>query len=103
MLAHLPTGPELLRLAAQAMTLLLTFLGAGLYFRGFYVYFRTASWLRREEQLPLRKRYKSSALAVILKEPALSPAKSQILAAAAGPILFAIGGVMFNSLQHMRL
>lgn len=92
--------PDLLRMAAQAICLLLTFIGAGLYCRGLYAYFRTLRWWHRAEQAQIRKRYKCSAIAAILREPALSTVKSQLLMSLAGPVVFAVGGTFYNILQR---
>jgi hypothetical protein len=98
MLAH-GSAIDLLRLAMQAATLLLTFVGAGLYLRGFWTYFRAVRWLRADEQEDVRKRYKSSAIAALLYEPTLAMGRAQLLQGLAGPILFAVGGIAFNALR----
>ena len=96
------TFTDILHLTMLAGLLLLTFLGAGLYIRGFWLYFRTVAWLRRAEQARLRRRYKSSAIAAILRDPGLSAMKRQFLLSLLGLPLFALGGALFNVLQHVR-
>lgn len=91
--------PPPLQLTLQALALLAAFTGAGLYLRGFWVYFRALRWLRRPEQAPLRQHYRSSTLAAIFGAESLQPARRQLLWAIAGLGLFIVGGALFNVLQ----
>jgi hypothetical protein len=83
----------------QAGSLLLTFVGAGLYLRGFYAYFKAVRWLRAGQQVDVRRRYRSSAIAALLQEPELQVRRVEFLMGLVGPILFAVGGIAFNALQ----
>lgn len=91
--------PPALHLTLQALALLAVFTGAGLYLRGFWVYFRAMRWLRQPEQAPLRQHYRSSTLAAILRAESLQPARRQLVWAVAGLGLFILGGTLFNALQ----
>lgn len=84
----------------MAVTLLLTFVGLGLYLRGFYLYFRTVHWLRQAAQAELRRRYRSSALAAAFREPELVHIKTGLILALVGLPLFAISGAVFNFMQR---
>ena len=90
---------EIVRWLAMGAALLFACTGAGLYLRGFWVYFRAVAWLRKPEQVELRRRYRSSALAAMFSEPGLGEAKRQILMAFVGVVVFVGGGVVFNSLR----
>lgn len=92
---HIEVG----RVALQAVTLLLTFLGAGLYMRGFFAYYRAVRWLRAAERTDVRRRYRSSAIAALMKEPELQVRRVEFLLGMAGPVIFAAGGMGFNALS----
>lgn len=86
-------------LLLKAATLLLAFFGIGMYFRGIWIYFRVRQWLWGPARQALRRRYRSSVIAAVLREPELLVAKRQILLAFAGLPLFALGGAAFNALH----
>lgn len=92
-------GEEIVRVGIMAAALLAVFAGAGLYLRGFWVYLRAVLWLRKPDQSDLRRRYKSSALALLWREPTMAPAKWQLAMAAVGVLVFVAGGAVFNWLK----
>lgn len=92
---------EYVRLLVLAVCLLGSFTGAGLYLRGFWLYFRVVRWIHQPSHAVERRRYRSSALAAIFKEPSLAEIRKGIVMGVLGLPLFAIAGISFNAiLRH---
>jgi hypothetical protein len=88
----------MLWLLLKAAMLLLAFFGLGMYLRGFWVYFGARRWLWEPAQSMVRRQYKSSVVAALLRDPGLMAAKRQVMLGLMGLPLFAIGGAVFNAL-----
>lgn len=83
----------------MAVLLVMSFVGAGLYLRGFYIYFQMVRWIHQEAQSEIRRRYWSSVLAAAFREPELAQVKTGLILAMWGVPLFAVSGLMFNALK----